>query len=336
MIRLAILSLIVATPAAAEMLPGYDRFELVAAHRARPVDATMWYPAAAATYPVAIGRGPIFEPVEAWMGPALAEGAHPLVLLSHGSGGNADALGWLSSSLVARGAIVLAVNHPGSTTGDSSPRRAIDIAARAADLSEALDAVLADRAFSGHVDTGRVSVVGFSLGGTTALNLAGLRFDGATQDRRCAIAAEAADCGFFLRGGVVFADAPGFAADARDKRIAHVVAVDPGFGGAVVEDSLHAVTSAVTLINLGEAHRLPAVDVGPRGNDLAARLPGARYQVVAPASHFTFLAPCEAGAARILAGEAEDPICTDPPGVDRRAVHAHLVDTIAAALELAR
>lgn len=332
--RLAMLLLLAAAPAGAEMLPGYDRLDVDADHRARPVAASVWYPAAAATYRVPVGGGPIFEPVLAAMGPDLAEGAHPLVLLSHGSGGNADALGWLSSALVGRGAIVLAVNHPGSTSGDSSPRRSVDLAGRAADLSAALDAVLSDPAFRDHVDPGRIGAVGFSLGGTTALGLAGLRFDGAAQDARCATAPEAADCGVFLRGGVVFGDEPGFAADARDDRIARVVAIDPGFGGSVIEDSLGALSASVAFINLGEADRLPAVDVGPAGNGLAARLPGATHAVVAPASHFSFLAPCQAGAAEILEAEGEDPICTDPAGVDRRAVHAELVDLIAGALGL--
>lgn len=179
--RLALLSLFalsIALPAAADMLPGYDRFDLAADHRARPVAASIWYPAANRTYRAPVGDGPIFDPTFAFIGPAIAEGEHPLVLLSHGSGGNADALGWLATGLVARGAIVLAVNHPGSTSGDSSPRRSVDLGARAKDLSAALDMILADPAFAPFIDEDRIGVVGFSLGGATALGLAGLRFQG--------------------------------------------------------------------------------------------------------------------------------------------------------------
>jgi predicted dienelactone hydrolase len=332
--RLALLSCLAATPSWGDTLPGYDRFDVDARHRSRPVEASVWYPAAAETYRVPIGRGPIFETVEAWMGAAVADGPHPLVLVSHGSGGNADALGWLSSALVERGAVVLAVNHPGSTSGDSSPRRSIDLAARAADLSEALDAILEHPTFGPRVDAARIGVVGFSLGGTTALGLVGLRFDGTAQDARCVTGPDAADCGFFLRGGVVFADEPGFGADARDGRIARSVAIDPGFGGAIEAESLADITASVSLINLGTEHRLPAVDVGPDGNGLSSRIAGATYEVVAPAAHFTFLAPCQPGAVEILAEEGEDPICTDPEGVDRREVHARLVDLIAAELGL--
>ena len=329
-----ILAGLLAFPALADTLPGYDRFDLTSAHRARPIAASVWYPAAGATYRVPIGDNPIFQPTPVFVGPAIAEGRHPLILLSHGSGGNSDGLGWLLSALAQKGAIVLAVNHPGSTSGDSSPRRSTDLGARATDLRAALDHVLADPAFAPFIDTQNISVVGFSLGGSTALGLAGLRFDRRVQADRCRKGPDAADCGFFLKGGVDFATAPGFSADARDPRISRAVAIDPGFGGAVVADSINAVTAQVHLINLGEADRLAATDVSASGNNLAARLPGASYSVIAPAMHFTFLGLCKEDAARLLEEEGDDPVCTDPEGAVRADVHQALITRIAAALAL--
>jgi len=335
--RLALLTMLALShtgPAAADMLPGYDRFDLQADHRARPIAASVWYPAANPTYRAPVGDGPIFDPTFAFIGPAIAEGEHPLVLLSHGSGGNADSLGWLTSGLVANGAIVLAVNHPGSTSGDSSPRRSVDLEARASDLTAALDMLLADPAFAPFIDPNRIGVVGFSLGGATALGLAGVRFDGAAQDINCSTGPEAADCVFFRLGGVRFADYPGFEADARDPRISRAVIVDPGFGGAADPETLQGALAGITLINLGEADRLGAVDVGPDGNDLANRLPGASYVEIAPANHFTFLGTCKPGAAALLEEERDDPICTDPEDTDRAAAHVQLIDAIASGVGL--
>ncbi|MDZ4395834.1 hypothetical protein [Cypionkella sp.] len=331
---LTALLLCLVSTAQAETLPGYDRFDLTAAHRARPVAGFIWYPAAGPTYRTRIGDGPLFDPTAAFMAPAVLQGRHPLVLLSHGSGGNADQLGWLAAGLVAKGAIVLAVNHPGSTSGDSSARRSLDLAARAADLTAALDKILADPDFAPYVDTTQISAIGFSLGGATVLGLAGVVFDGKTQAARCANGPDAADCGFFLRGGAQFAKAPGFSISTHDPRIRHAVAVDPGFGGAVTAASAAAVTVPIHLINLGEADRLPAVDVGPSGNGLAARLPGASYTVIAPANHFTFLATCKPGAEDMLKEEGEDPICTDPAQTNRAEVHRRLIDDIATGLGL--
>lgn len=335
--RLALLSTLALSPlsvAAADLLPGYDRFDLVTDHRARPVAASVWYPAANPTYRAPVGDGPIFDPTFAFIGPAIAEGKHPLVLLSHGSGGNSDSLGWLTSGLVAQGAIVLAVNHPGSTSGDSSPRRSVDLEARAKDLSAALDGLLADPAFSPFVDEGQIGVVGFSLGGATALGLAGVRFDGAVQDNNCTTGPEAADCVFFRQGGVRFADYPGYEADARDPRITRAVIVDPGFGGSITSDSLGRALPGMTLINLGDADRLTAVDVSGDGNNLANLLPDASFVEIAPANHFTFLGTCKPYAVAMLREEGEDPICTDPDGADRASVHGQLVDVIATGLGL--
>lgn len=340
MIRLTAVTLCACLAASAALaqgldLPGYDRFDLTAAHRARPVAASIWHPAAAPTYAAPIGGGPIFKPNLAYVGAAVAEGRHPLVLLSHGSGGNADGLGWLSSGLAAKGAMVLAVNHPGSTSGDSSARRSTNLGARAADLSAALDMVLADPNFAPFVDQARISVVGFSLGGATALNLAGLRFDGARQAENCRAEPKAADCVFFLRGGVDFATSPGFDAEAQDSRISRAVVVDPGFGGSAVEASLSAVRIPVAFVNLGVgADLLGAANVGPDGNDLAARLSEASLTVIAPASHFTFLGECQPGGAAMLAEERDDPICDDPAGADRGEVHRRLVEEIAKRLGL--
>ncbi|MEM9228681.1 MAG: hypothetical protein AAGB10_03665 [Pseudomonadota bacterium] len=335
--RLALLSILAlshAVPAAADMLPGYDRFDLMADHRARPVAASIWYPAENPTYRAPVGDGPIFDPTFAFIGPAVAEGEHPLVLLSHGSGGNSDSLGWLTSGLVAQGAIVLAVNHPGSTSGDSSPRRSVDLEARASDLSAALDMLLSDPAFSPFIDQERIGVIGFSLGGATALGLGGVRFDGAVQDARCSTGPEAADCVFFRLGAVRFADYPGYGADVRDPRVTRAVAVDPGFGGSADPDSLQDALAGITLINLGDADRLAAADVGPDGNNLANRLPDATYVEIAPANHFTFLGTCKPHAAELLHEEGDDPICTDPESADRASVHGQLVNVIAEGLGL--
>lgn len=331
---LTLLNLLMALPAAAEMLPGYDRFDLIADHRARPLAASIWYPAANPTYRAPVGDSLIFNPSFAFIGPAVADGKHPLVLLSHGSGGSADTLGWLTCGLVARGAIVLAVDHPGSTTGDSSPRRSVDLWARANDLSSALDMILADPAFAPFVDEKKIGLVGFSLGGSTALALAGVRFDGKAQDKYCAAKPEAADCAFYHLGGVQFADYPGYGSDARDIRITKAAIIDPGFGSSAISETVAKALPGMTLINLGYDGRFDAADVGPFGNNLANRLPDTTYIEIAPANHFTFLATCKPGAVKMLEEFEDDPICTDPEGSDRVAIHTRLIDAIASGLNL--
>ncbi|HSI39446.1 MAG TPA: hypothetical protein VLA00_02725 [Xanthobacteraceae bacterium] len=319
----------------AEPLAGYDRITVTAAHRPTPVAGSIWYPAGTQTYRAPIGDGPLFVSTYALVGAGMAPGSHPLVLLSHGSGGNMDGLGWLSSRLALRGAIVLAVNHPGSYSGDSSPRRTLRLDERAADLTAALDQLLADPDFAPFIDRDRISVLGFSLGGSTALNLAGVRFDRSRYRDYCARFPTQGDCTFFAKGGVDFAKLPpGFEAETRDARIGAAVAIDPGLTDAATPESLATVSIPVLLINLGGAERWRGIDLSAAGSDLVERLPAALYRVAAPANHFTMLGLCKPGGAERLAEEGDDPICNDPPGTDRAHIHEEIAATVATFLKL--
>lgn len=325
-----------AAGALATDLPGYDRITVETAHHARPIEGAIWYPAASTTYKTEIGSNPVFKGVEAMQAPVPAEGPFPLVVVSHGSGGNIDNLGWLAAGLVEAGAVVVGVNHPGSTSGDSSPRRTIRHWTRAQDASAALSHVLEHPDFAPLVDPSRISMLGFSFGGFTALSLAGARADLGQYMEYCDTYDEGAmDCIFMAKGGVQFdrLDPEMFAGDLRDARISKTVAVDPGFGFAYTQASLDRVEHPVFLLNFGKTEDLTiSINVGPTGSDLAARLPDATYAQVEGANHFTFLAESTPIAPVLLKEEGEDPICDDPDGVDRALAHAEILGQITAFL----
>ena len=332
----AVAAIGLASAAAADPIAGYDRFEVTAPHRAAPVAASVWYPVGTPTYRGLIGDNPVFEGTSAYVGAAIAEGKFPLVLVSHGSGGNMDRLSWLSSRLALHGAMILAVNHPGSTSGDSSPRRSVRLSERAADLRAALDHILADPAFAPHIDRSRIAALGFSLGGATALNLVGARTDrGLYRDYCARHGDEPADCVFFAKGGVDLANLPdAFEGDMRDPRIGAAIGVDPGLTYAFTDASVAAMDLPVLLINLGGEERLMAADVSARGSNLVGRLPRVEYATAAPASHFTFLGVCKPGGRELLAEEHDDPVCDDPAGTDRPRIHEEIVERIAEFLQL--
>ena len=327
-----------AAPAAGpvEPLAGYDRFDVAAAHRAVLVPGSVWYPASTRTYAITIGDNPVFHGTRALVGAAAQECQHPLILLSHGSGGNMDSLGWLSSQLAVRGAMVVAVNHPGTTSGDSSPRRTARIDKRAKDLSAALDTVLADPSFGPLIDRSRIAALGFSLGGTAVIDLAGGRFERSKYRDYCQRFSDQPDCVFFRKGGVDFDNLPReMEADVRDPRISSLVAIEPGMTDALSDESIEAMTLPVLLLGFGAPDPWRAVDVSASGTDLAGRLPDATYEIIRPATHFTFLGLCKPEGAKLLEDEKDDPVCTDPEGSDRATVHARVIDAVASFLGLA-
>ena len=326
---------IAAHAAASEDLPGYERLTVTTEHRARPVSAALWYPAGTRSYAGHVGGGPVFYGTRVMMGARIAEGQYPLFVFSHGSGGNMDNSAWLFSALVEKGAMVLAVNHPGSTSGDSSPRASLLTDRRAGDISAALDTLLDDPVLGPHVDRSRITALGFSLGGATVLNLGGLGFDRKAYADYCHANPELTDCAFLAKGNVDFDHLPeGFAGAARDPRIGHVIAIDPAFTYAPTEASVEAMTVPVSFINLGDHNRLRAGDVSKNGSNLANRLADADYQVIAPSYHITFLGLCKPDGAAFLAEEQDDPVCTDPDGVDRADTHERIIKAVAASAGL--
>jgi predicted dienelactone hydrolase len=317
-------------------LPGYEKLVVTAAHRSKPIDASIWYPAERKTYKTVIGENPIFYGKPAYVGAALAKGTYPLVILSHGSGGKVDGMAWLASALAQRGALVLGMDHQGSTSGDSSPRRSVMLGDRVADLRAALDTLLADPTFGAAVDTKRISALGFSLGGSTVLQAGGMQFDRNKYQTYCQqLGDAAADCVFLAKGGVDLSKLPdSWEQDLRDPRISSIIGVEPGFTYAANPESLKKMNYPILLINLGKADRWKAADMNATGSNLVAQLPHADYAQFAPAHHFTFLPECKPNAAAMLKAEQDDPICDDPAGTDRRAIHQQIIDKVTAFLKL--
>ena len=114
------------------------------------------------------------------------------------------------------------------------------------------------------------------------------------------------------------------------------IAIDPRFGYAFTEASIRATAIPVLLINLGKEgrDRWLAVDSGPKGSNLAGRLPKSDYVELSPAHHFTFLSLCKEGAAKALKDEGSDPICDDPKGTDHARIHKRIIEAIADFLKL--
>lgn len=140
----------------------------------RPIAWSAWYP----IDDVESGEQPsghFFELGDVSLDAALtAKKKLPVILLSHGTGGTAESLGWLARELAAEGYVVLGANHHGNT--GMEPYLAEGFLCwweRAVDLSVMLSSLGASGFFANRLDFDQVSAVGFSLGGYTVMALAG-------------------------------------------------------------------------------------------------------------------------------------------------------------------
>ncbi len=307
--------------------PGHIATELRVAHR-DAAEATiplfLWYPADDPTAAPALqAQNGLFYGFHAITDAPPAPGPHSVIVLSHGSGGNAPQLGWLARDLAMHGFIVLGVNHPGTTSGDSDPHRTPHIWDRTNDLRAALDWLLANPPAGLTPDEGRIASLGFSLGGHTALALAGVQVSKDAFMAYCAKFAADLDCGWMNAAGVDFSaiDAQRYEADHSDPRIKAVVAVDPALPHAMTAASLSAVDDPILLISLGLLAEVPqAMNVTP----ILETLPNAVVYETRDSWHFSFLAECST-LGRIIIGLVEtENICDDPVARSRADVHRAL------------
>jgi predicted dienelactone hydrolase len=262
----------------------------------------IWYPAHG--QPAAERLGP-YEQTVVDDAPPVGTG-HPLIVISHGTGGSFAGHADTAIALAQAGFIVAALTHPGDNWRDQS--RATDVQARPVALSGLIGFMLG--AWSGHaaIDPSRVGAFGFSSGGFTVLAAAGGQPDLSTVAGHCAAHPVDFDCSL-LRAHPA---APVPWHDSRDARIKAIVVAAPALGFAFGRAGLSAVGMPVQLWRADNDQILPAPDYADAVRGALPQPP--EFHAVPNAGHFDFLSPCAADSAGL-------PICSSAPGFDRLAFH---------------
>jgi predicted dienelactone hydrolase len=243
-------------------------------------------------------------------------GRYPLVVLSHGSGGTRLGHHDSLTALAEAGFIAAAIEHPRDNYRDRSGLGSDrQLYGRAAHVTAAIDGLLADPEFGPLIDPGRIGIAGFSAGGYTALVTVGARPDPSGFLTYCR--AEPED-EVFCRGRsgpLPFGPPPAM----QDKRLRAAFVMAPGFGFLFDRAGLADVTVPVRLYRAENDAVLRHPWNAQRIADNLPRQP--EYIVINGAGHYVFLVPC---APEVAARNAL--ICSDPPGVDRAAIHRRIND----------
>lgn len=162
-----------------------------------------------------------------------------------------------------------------------------------------------------------VSVIGHSLGGYSALRLAGAQpvLDG-TLAAHCSANDDQVLCNG--RAGGRFETIVASGDNFTDDRVVKVILLAPGYGPLFGQGPL-AVEAGVLIVASSDDSELP----GEQVENLIDRMGAGADASVVDGGHYVFLRPC-------TEAEAKDfpDICEDPDGVDRTAMHAELSDQI--------
>lgn len=306
LLRLAFVTLylIVTIPAAkAQSAPvvGFERQET-----ADGIEVGVWYPTTGTPTHQRLG---LFAQ-DVVHGAPVPEGQHPLIVISHGTGGDLAGHVDTAVALARAGFIVAALTHPGDNWRDNS--HATRVEGRPPALSAAISYML--HAWRGHaaIASGRIGAFGFSAGGFTVLAAAGGRPDMARFRDHCARHPAFFVCTMLKsQPRTLNSNWPPM----TDPRIKAIVVAAPAIGFTFSRAGLAHVRIPVQLWRADDDRILPA----PFSADaVRAALPNKpEFHAVPKAGHFDFLAPCVDTASM-------PQLCSSAPGFDRTAFHIRL------------
>jgi predicted dienelactone hydrolase len=234
----------------------------------------------------------------------------PLVVVSHGRGGDFIGHHDTAETLADAGFFVAAINHPGDTVTDMS--RSDDLSVfveRPTDVKRLIDFMLGASPAASHIDPHRLGFFGFSRGGYTGLVVVGANPDWAAAADFCR-ESTAHSCEQIRRK-----EYPAGALT-HDSRIKAAVIADP-LAVVFTADSFAAIKVPIQLWASERGGDGVTPDSAPA---VDRELPAQHeFHVVPNSGHFAFLMPCPAALAAI-----RPEFCSDAPGFDRVAFHKQL------------
>jgi len=282
------------------MIPavGYRQLVVADAQLQLTFPVRVLYPTLAKPQAVAVG---LYE-FEVAPDAPVAPGRFALVLVSHGTGSSGLVHRQLAQALVRQGYVVGLLEHPHNNRDDDSwAHTPQNLVARPRHLQLALDYLLADARLAPALHPGVAAVVGHSLGGYTALALAGGRPEAVgSVPGRVAISVPAVD-----------------------ERVRALVLLAPAVPWYAAPGTLAAVQVPLLVLAGEKDEATPPWHAELLQKGLPPTTP-LTLRVVANAGHFSFLTPFPPPRT-----SAAFPPSQDPPGFDRARFQEELAREVA-------
>jgi predicted dienelactone hydrolase len=286
--------------------------------RARPLITEIWYPVeqSAPAEPVA---GLWVRCPEARDAPLVTKPGkqYPLIVMSHGNGGDRLNNAWIAEILASNGYIVAAMDHHGNTWNNKIAEGFVKIWERPQDVSFVIDQLLQSPQFGSHINPQKIGFIGYSLGGHTGVWIAGGKvshFDKPDLNEIPADQLPNIVTPEFING-VDFSPAH---ASYRDARVAAVFLMAPALAGLFDPASLQAIQIPVHIVaSEGDI----TVPVEGNAKILAGKIKKVAFKLIpGAANHYVFLNEVTKGGKMML----DRSVSIDHPSVNRKEVHEEI------------
>lgn len=298
----------------------------------RPLTGYVWYPTQQSHGQIEAHGNAVWEGISVIPDAAPDPGRHPFVALSHGMFGNAQNQVWLAEALVQKGYVVAAIDHPGTSTFLRDPKDQRELWERPKDITRVIDYVIESPDFSPVIDQDHIFMAGHSLGGFTAIALAGGRYAPDQFDAFCHDHPDELVCGIFDRWNVAKSseDRQQISADLSDPRISGFAVFDLGGTQSFSPESLGHIDRPILVF--GAPLDIMGMNLDLESRALIELLPkeNTQYREPETLSHFDFLGVCTARGLEILkAEEPEDAFVCTEGREKRRAEHTQIASDVA-------
>jgi predicted dienelactone hydrolase len=251
--------------------------------------------------------------------PVVSDGLkHPLVVFSHGAGGNGSLYAWFGEYLASHGYLVAMVYHFRANTYDSSALYVRNrIWQRPRDISLYITSLLQDEAWRLHIDPSQIGVAGHSQGGFTALWVGGaqvnpdlfMKYQRGWKNNEMVPA--------YIREQMKVDDEP--VRNVHDDRVRAAFAMAPGDiqGFGMDESGLRQMAiPAYIIVGASDTTTPPNENAG----FAAGNIPHARLDLLpGPVGHEIFDNECDQ-----IGRDNYPEACNDAAGVDRAKLHGYI------------
>jgi predicted dienelactone hydrolase len=288
--------------------------------RSRPVITEVWYP---------VDEEVPADPVEGlWVRCAEARDAplkasskkYPLVIMSHGNWGDRLNNSWIAETLAANGFIVASMDHYGNTWNNKIAECFIKIWDRPQDVSFVIDQLLQDERFGPHINSEKIGLIGYSLGGHTAIWIAGGTVNHFDKPDLKSLPPDQlpSTVNDEVIDSIDFSPAR---SSYKDPRVSAVFVMAPALGYMFDLASLQNISVPVYIV-AAEGDKTVPLDSSP--NILASKIKKAVMTLIpGSASHYVFLNEVTKGGKLLL----DKRVALDPPTVDRAKIHDEIKST---------